>query len=58
MTQLKTKTDIPVNIYRPKNPLTNRCLFNQKLVQEKAVGDVLMGLEIVFASITPLAASR
>lgn len=40
MTQLKTKTDIPVNIYRPKNPLIGRCLVNQKLVQEKAVGDV------------------
>ena len=40
MAQLKTKTDIPVNIYRPKNPLTGRCLVNQKLVQAKAVGDV------------------
>ena len=40
MTQLKTKPDIPVNIYRPRNPLKGRCLVNQKLVQEKAVGDV------------------
>lgn len=40
MTQAKPKTDIPVNIYRPKNPFVGKCLSNQELVAEGGVGTV------------------
>jgi len=40
MTQAKAQTDIPVNIYRPKDPFIGRCLDNQKIVREGAIGDV------------------
>ena len=36
--QLKEK--IPVNIYRPKTPLTSTCLSNEELVQEGGEGTV------------------
>lgn len=40
MTQAKAKTDVPVNIYRPKNPLLGRCIENTELVQEGGIGTV------------------
>ncbi len=40
MTQAKAKTDIPVNIYRPKDPFVGKCLSNQELVAEGGVGTV------------------
>lgn len=40
MTQAKAKTDVPVNIYRPNNPLTGRCISNQELVGEGGIGTV------------------
>lgn len=38
--QLKTMADIPVNLYRPAQPLIGRCLLNEKIVRQGAVGDV------------------
>jgi ferredoxin--NADP+ reductase len=41
MTQAKAKTtDVPVNIYRPKNPYIGKCLSNEELVREGGVGTV------------------
>ena len=40
MTQAKAKTEIPVNIYRPKNPFIGKCLENDELVAEGGVGTV------------------
>lgn len=40
-TQAKAKTtDIPVNIYRPKNPYIGKCLSNEELVAEGGAGTV------------------
>ena len=41
MTQAKSKpTDVPVNIYRPKEPYIGRCLSNDELVGEGGIGTV------------------
>lgn len=41
MTQAKSKpTDIPVNIYRPKEPYVGRCVSNDELVGEGGIGTV------------------
>ena len=40
MTQAKPKSDIPVNIYRPKNPYVGKCLSNTELVGEGGIGTV------------------
>jgi len=40
MTQAKTKTDIPVNIYRPNAPFVGQCVSNEELVGEGGVGTV------------------
>ncbi|CAA9584880.1 Ferredoxin--NADP(+) reductase [uncultured Synechococcales cyanobacterium] len=40
MTQAKAKSDIPVNIYRPKDPFVGRCLDNQTIIREGAIGKV------------------
>lgn len=40
MTQAKAKTDIPVNIYRPKAPFVGKCLSNEELVAEGGIGSV------------------
>jgi len=40
MTQAKAETDIPVNIYRPNNPFTGKCLSNGELVAEGGIGTV------------------
>ncbi|MFO7091157.1 ferredoxin--NADP reductase [Limnospira platensis] len=40
MTQAKAKTDIPVNIYKPKNPYIGKCLSNEELVREGGTGTV------------------
>lgn len=41
MTQAKDKkTDIPVNIYRPKDPLIGKCIENYPLVREGGIGTV------------------
>ncbi|MGH2414173.1 MAG: phycobilisome linker polypeptide, partial [Microcystaceae cyanobacterium] len=40
VTQVKTKTDIPVNLYRPNAPLMGRCLVNRELVGAGGVGTV------------------
>ncbi|ERN41857.1 oxidoreductase NAD-binding domain/FAD binding domain/CpcD/allophycocyanin linker domain protein [Rubidibacter lacunae KORDI 51-2] len=40
MTQAKAKTDIPVNIYRPKTPLIGKCVENRELVGEGGIGRV------------------
>jgi ferredoxin--NADP+ reductase len=41
MTQAQAKsTDIPVNIYRPKNPFVGKCLENTELVAEGGIGTV------------------
>nr|prf ferredoxin NADP oxidoreductase [Spirulina sp.] len=34
------KTDIPVNIYKPKNPYIGKCLSNEELVREGGTGTV------------------
>jgi ferredoxin--NADP+ reductase len=34
------KTDIPVNLYRPKAPFIGKCISNEKLVREGGVGTV------------------
>lgn len=36
----KAKSDVPVNLYRPKTPLTGRVVENQKIILEGAIGDV------------------
>ncbi|MGK7902644.1 MAG: ferredoxin--NADP reductase [Hormoscilla sp.] len=36
----KEKADIPVNIYRPKNPYIGKCLSNEELVREGGSGTV------------------
>lgn len=36
----KTAVDIPVNLYRPDRPLIGRCISNEKIVREGAIGDV------------------
>ncbi len=36
----KTKTDIPVNIYRPNAPFIGKCISNQELVGEGGIGTV------------------
>ena len=36
----KAKTDIPVNIYKPKNPYIGKCLSNEELVAEGGSGTV------------------
>jgi len=38
--KLKGKSDVPVNIYKPKNPLTGKCIENRELVQEGGIGRV------------------
>jgi len=38
MTQAKSKTDIPVNIYRPNAPFIGRCMSNEELVREGGIG--------------------
>lgn len=43
MTQAKPKSkhgDIPVNIYKPKNPYVGKCLSNEELVAEGGIGTV------------------
>lgn len=41
MTEAKAKKkDVPVNIYRPKNPYVGKCLSNQELVGEGGIGTV------------------
>lgn len=41
MTQAKSQTqDIPVNIYRPKNPFIGKCVENTELVKEGGSGTV------------------
>ena len=41
MTEAKAKKkDVPVNIYRPKNPYVGKCLSNQELVGEDGIGTV------------------
>lgn len=41
MTQARAKkADIPVNIYRPKNPLVGKCIENTELVKEGGIGKV------------------
>ena len=40
MTQTKEKTDIPVNIYRPNQPLIGKCIENYALVDEGGIGIV------------------
>lgn len=36
----KKKTDIPVNIYKPKKPCTGKCIENTELVREGGTGTV------------------
>ncbi len=38
MTQAKSKTDIPVNIYRPNAPFVGKCISNEELVREGGIG--------------------
>ncbi len=40
MTQAASKKDIPVNIYRPKNPYIGKCIGNTELVGEGGIGTV------------------
>ena len=40
MTQAKAKAEVPVNIYRPKNPYVGKCLSNDELVNEGGIGTV------------------
>lgn len=41
MTEAKAKKkDVPVNIYRPKNPYVGKCLSNEELVGEGGIGTV------------------
>jgi len=39
-TKAKSKSEVPVNIYKPKNPLTGKCIENRELVKEGGVGRV------------------
>jgi len=39
-TKSKGKSDVPVNIYKPKNPLVGKCIENRELVREGGVGRV------------------
>ena len=39
-TKSKGKSDVPVNIYKPKNPLIGKCIENRELVKEGGVGRV------------------
>ena len=39
-TSNKPKANIPVNTYRPKNPLISKCIENYKLVDRRGVGKV------------------
>lgn len=39
-TQVKDKTEIPVNLYRPNAPLMGKCLVNRELVGKGGVGTV------------------
>ena len=39
-TKSKGKSDVPVNIYKPKNPLIGKCIENRELVREGGVGRV------------------
>jgi ferredoxin--NADP+ reductase len=38
MAQAKEKVDIPVNLYRPKNPFIGKCVENYELVGEGGIG--------------------
>jgi len=38
MTQAKSKTDIPVNIYRPNAPFIGKCISNEELIKEGGIG--------------------
>lgn len=38
MTKAKSKTDIPVNIYRPNAPFVGNCVSNEELVKEGGIG--------------------
>ncbi|MEB3277507.1 MAG: phycobilisome linker polypeptide [Lyngbya sp.] len=40
MTQAKAKTEVPVNIYKPKTPFIGKCLSNEELVREGGTGTV------------------
>jgi ferredoxin--NADP+ reductase len=40
MMRTKTLVDIPVNLYRPDRPMIGRCIANEKIVREGAIGDV------------------
>ncbi|ERT04099.1 ferredoxin--NADP reductase [Lyngbya aestuarii BL J] len=40
MTQAKAHTDVPINIYKPKNPFTGKCMSSKELVQEGGEGTV------------------
>lgn len=40
MTQAKAKKEIPVNIYRPKEPFVGKCVENTELVGEGGIGTV------------------
>jgi ferredoxin--NADP+ reductase len=40
MTQAKAKVDIPINIYKPKNPYIGKCVENTELVREGGTGTV------------------
>lgn len=40
MMRTKTTADISVNLYRPDSPLIGRCVTNEKIIREGAVGDV------------------
>ena len=39
-TKSKAKSDVPVNIYKPKNPLIGKCVGNTELVKEGGIGRV------------------
>lgn len=40
VTQAKAKSDIPINLFRPKEPLIGRVIENTKIIREGAIGDV------------------
>ncbi|MBW4655369.1 MAG: ferredoxin-NADP reductase [Kaiparowitsia implicata GSE-PSE-MK54-09C] len=42
MTQAKekAKSNVPVNLYRPKDPFVGKCISNEKLVAEGGIGEV------------------
>ncbi|QDZ40297.1 ferredoxin-NADP reductase [Euhalothece natronophila Z-M001] len=39
-TKSKKKSDVPVNTYKPKNPLIGKCVENRELVKEGGIGRV------------------